>query len=1586
MASQSEDEEGSLILGSLHSRSQRRRQRTNYFEALMTTNNNEEEEEDCSPPSSSLPSVIIPRNTTEQATNPAEPRTNPAEPTTNPPEPTDGLAEPANPPEPTAEHEQPPQRAFRARKPNQLKPFTTETRAYISKLNHNGWQDAVVKNPKLNNRTDPPSPALSINLSQAEEEEEHESEEQESLPELSQIAQFCPRKFHNRPPPRNKPKANNQPQHRPSESANQQAPSDRTTHPSTTHTYRTPQRAPSTTHTPSQQSIPSPSLPSSPSIVFQSNQASPLQSTSRKRTASLQGQANPKKRHSRPLSPKSRAPRQNNHSADRHLKTKNRKSSASADTIQPRNHGKSKANLPKHSARATLLISSRVSQNPSSKASHAVSPPLSTISLKSDHVLWKTYESANGRSRLKLAPPGLRDDDRTEIELPEVPIWQFKDFSPDFGISRIPAHLMITSQVGYLSDGHIPDLISLLDGSSQYAIVDPAEIFEQSFSGFMTLEEWHERLPTMADRIHDELSGWLANDPQRTMDALNQTARWFMFMGRWITSVGFDDRLFDSLLDWIDRLLDRIDDLAVDAVNRSEYSNLLLVTSWGIFELVVRLELRSRRRPLHGARSLRTLLELGHRSLYHLLRRLLEYGPPVTMGKLRAYASDDDREGNLFDVSIEVWAALLNIILAPIGDGLRPEYLLIESFWTMIIDGTRVHAQRIEISQLACGEAVSYLSMMLCAISQILPSGQTIEAGRMEAHWPVLVAALGKIPEGILAERLEVRPGERRDRYIRTLFARILVFHERWDWELCFDDGMVERLYKILNAGRFERLSIELPKMTQRFGAVDSFPHLLEDIDPDELKQILSSEDLSFRLNTKMRADDSCFGIFLKILVLGFRALPRPIEASKQKEIEKIISRCNPLRQLSFKPSRELGPTDPTISEQNRTSLVNHSALFLIYSILFPNTLKRQWSFLCNLYSFASIDHPARSTHLKILCQYAKFLKPSSSPSSSSSMVQGFEYLKVIVKKFSENLTLLKLEYSKLKDRESAIQGRLTTTSGGASAASSSRDIFKKDSAEHVALRLELREITDLISSRIQLVTQIFDSLLHLFSFYSHDLSPWTVDLEESSLMKEKQVIKAFNQLAYALLDRRKVKMAEVMEDERRVLAIEAQLREACRVGAGDGEELAYDELVLQKSELQEQIEAVYGLDREFVERAVSVLPGPLTKSLQSLIIDHHDEAADEHQLGFFSVGLQTTRLLGRIDRLRAALEPGFNWLENFRAVERRLAEPGGSPPQTKSKTVSNSVPKNRDGLRMMTLAMTGLMSYLIGNLTGYYEPAAHLSQPRQASPSSSNPMSDLAQVYRGQVRLEVLKVWIDSLTFVEYSLQLPFCAFIVRLEHHLAALPAPHPGHQDELYGTFVPPVDAWHRWLGLNRVLDPAGRAPIGPDHALDGELDFLLGLGASERAAVASAFESKRVEVFELIFGEMKKHLSQSIEGSSEAAAPGKMGPERHVRLYKEILGRVAESVSTLNRRLVVLIGAPHDPAYPLLKPRLEKLLSSWKTAVKAIFLDGLGLTHNPDPSNAPFRDRPQDQSGVQLNRFFNFESFPKLRILKSFLGIA
>ncbi|KAA1069796.1 hypothetical protein PGT21_033510 [Puccinia graminis f. sp. tritici] len=1295
----------------------------------------------------------------------------------------------------------------------------------------------------------------------------------------------------------------------------------------------------------------------------------------------------------------------------------NRSSSSTSQLLNP-------SRTLERTASHASSVSSRVSQNTSSRTSRVISQSRSNklehaISLKDDHALWRTYESANGRPALNLPPPGWRReslaDDQMEAELVQVPIWDFKDFTPDFGISRLPANLKITSQVGYLSDGHLLELIGLFDESTQDTIVDPVIIFEKTYSGFMTLEEWHDRLSSAADRIHDELSGWLAEDSGRSKDALTETGRWFKFMGRSITSVGFDDRLVESMVGWIEDFLVRVDDLAVDAVNRPEFSNLMLVTSWGIFELVCRLDLRHHRHPINSAPSLQTLLELGHRSLSNLLRRLLEYGPPVTMGKLKAHISNDDREGPLFDVSVEVWASLLNIILTPIGNGSKAEYLLIDNFWTKVIDGTRCHARRIELSQMACGEAVSYLAMMLCVISQILPNGETAEAGRIGAHWPVLVASLGKIPETILAETLEVRMRERRDRYVRSLFARILVFHERWRWELCFDDGMVERLYKILNAGRFERLSIELPEMNQRFGSVDSFPHLLEDLEYEELKQISSSEDLLFRLDTKMRTDDSCFGIFLKILVVGFKALPRPIEASKQKEIEKIISRCNPLRQLSFKPSRELGPTDPKITEQNRTSLVNHSALFLIYSILLPNTLKRQWSFLCNLYSFGSIDIPARSTHFKILCQFAKFLKPSSSFSPSTGIIHGFgrfEYLKIIVKKFSENLTLLKLEYSKLKERESVIQGRLSTPThnsvGAAASSSTSRDIFKKDSVEHTTLRLELKEISDAITSRIRLITQILDSLLNLFSFYSHDLSrndhhpwiypsliwldsSWTVGLEESSLVKEKPVMSAFNNLICALLARRRDKMAEVMEDERRIQAIDERLGEACRAEVANGDELADDELVLQKSELKEQIQAVYRLDREFVERAVSTLPGPLTKSIEFLILDHHEQALDQEQDRFFSVGVQSIGVLGAIDRLKAALDPGFDWLNNFRSIERwlgaGLASRPSDPPHTRGKASLSNTHKNRNELRTLTLATTGLMGYLIGNVAGYYEEAAHLDQSHQVLPSSSTTTmtTALMRVYRGQVRLEVLKVWIDSLTFIEYTIQLAFSSFIVRLENDLHAQSASHPDQQiEELYGAFVPSSEDWNRWLVVHRILEPTGLPYLAPDCSLEKELDFLLNL-----ASGASAFEAKRTEVFELIFGEMKKHLSRSILVTGvEEREKETISTEKYVRLYKEILGSLAESISTLNRRLVVFISidshsSSKDPQQR--KTLLENQVARWKNKVKIIIHSLLSLDQNQNQNqNVMGIENPEQV--VRLDQFFNFSSFPKLRILKSILGIA
>ncbi|POW20940.1 hypothetical protein PSHT_03002 [Puccinia striiformis] len=90
---------------------------------------------------------------------------------------------------------------------------------------------------------------------------------------------------------------------------------------------------------------------------------------------------------------------------------------------------------------------------------------------------------------------------------------------------------------------------------------------------------------------------------------------------------------------------------------------------------------------------------------------------------------------------------------------------------------------------------------------------------------------------------------------------------------------------------------------------------------------------------------------------------------------------------------------------------------------------------------------------------FAKFLKPPSPSPSSSPGFGPFEYLKIIIKKILENLNLLKVECSRLKDCESAIEAHLfglsTTTpaaNNAVSASSSLSEIFKKSLVEKSTL------------------------------------------------------------------------------------------------------------------------------------------------------------------------------------------------------------------------------------------------------------------------------------------------------------------------------------------------------------------------------------------------------------------------------------------------------------------------------------------------------------------------------------------------------
>jgi hypothetical protein len=137
-------------------------------------------------------------------------------------------------------------------------------------------------------------------------------------------------------------------------------------------------------------------------------------------------------------------------------------------------------------------------------------------------------------------------------------------------------------------------------------------------------------------------------------------------------------------------------------------------------------------------------------------------------------------------------------------------------------------------------------------------------------------------------------------------------------------------------------------------------------------------------------------------------------------------------------------------------------------------------------------------------------------------------------------------------------------------------------------------------------------------------------------------------------------------------------------------------------------------------------------------------------------------------------------------------------------------------------------------------------------------------------------------------------------------------------------------------------------------------------------------------------MKKHLSRSILVTGvEEREKEVISTEKYVRLYKEILGSLAESISTLNRRLVVFISidshssSSKDPHHR--KTLLENQVARWKNNVKVIIHSLLSLDQNQNQNQNVLGIENPEQV-VRLDQFFNFSSFPKLRILKSILGIA
>lgn len=566
------------------------------------------------------------------------------------------------------------------------------------------------------------------------------------------------------------------------------------------------------------------------------------------------------------------------------------------------------------------------------------------ISLLDDHALWGTVEASNGVPGLGLAPPALRAQKPTLAhDSGNLRSYAaFKDFSPDFGIARLPAGISFTP-FSYIANGFLQDLVSIKAGVVPKVSDRSCLAFDTHLEASMGTELLVDLLPVLNDQLQDELNAWLALDHGKSDQAIRDAATYLRFVGLFVSEHDGEHCaqtggcFFDIAASTTKDLIERLDDLAIDKVNRPDFSRLMLVIAWGALEIALRLFLR----PClsHGDGPVRPG-KLVERILNNVVRRLLEWGLDHTMKRLKAVADPGCEEPQLDDPSAEIWVCLINLAVSASRREHWPTCLSPLGLWNVIYERIRRHTALVNLPPVAAGEAMSYGCIGICALSQFAADGSVQASPQMPPFWPALLYSLDPVKPEQLGEAVDLTAEWRRDRYLWCLFARCLVFADVWGWTLDFDSGLLAKLYAVLNARRLERLSHEQGS---------DYPPVLQS--PP------SSADLS------LVKTDTAFSIFLKVLYGSVRAIKLAPKQKEQRVLRELM-KMSPVRQFGFTPGS-------AVSARARSGVVNHYALFIAYMQLCPTSANQQMSKLKNVCKFETADNDSRKIFIGMLLQVA---------------------------------------------------------------------------------------------------------------------------------------------------------------------------------------------------------------------------------------------------------------------------------------------------------------------------------------------------------------------------------------------------------------------------------------------------------------------------------------------------------------------------------------------------------------------------------------------------------------------------------------
>ncbi|GAA5930751.1 uncharacterized protein JCM15063_002448 [Sporobolomyces koalae] len=542
------------------------------------------------------------------------------------------------------------------------------------------------------------------------------------------------------------------------------------------------------------------------------------------------------------------------------------------------------------------------------------------------------------RSELdRLAPEQRRASSTIGVAAQEdnPEIWaSFGKFSPDFGIRRLVPGVRLTSKASFVSNGYLrslvqPDLASILSCDAYNLTLEPdAEP--------ATIET---QLPSLVDSIYDSVIA-LSSE----LHASEALGRVLQFLGNYISvriaasSTETKHRFGSALATQLDHLTVRLDNADVDAASGQETDRLRILIDWYAIDLTARLGSIS----AVGGDS-RRLARLVSR----LVRRLLQHGADRTLASLKKYMFNASAtELVIADSTVEAWLGILTLATRQVGCG---DAVFDQSdFWTILLEEITASLQaHANSASPVIGEMQSLVAMLVCAVSQFTPAGVSTATPRLQAHWPVLIRALEPIKASALAapdHRTSSTAIARRDRYIWSLFARCLLFVERWGWKVDVKDDLLTKLFDVVAARRLSNLSTE---------PVEDFPSILVNLD-------------SFDAISLDQSADTAFSIFLKLVISAVQNLPDTTDSDKRKRSTQLTRLCVRLAPMTTAWNR----ASPELSKSD-SILVNHYSLLLTLAILHPAQAAQKVEQASKLLTFAETEGEARKTTIRAIRYYA---------------------------------------------------------------------------------------------------------------------------------------------------------------------------------------------------------------------------------------------------------------------------------------------------------------------------------------------------------------------------------------------------------------------------------------------------------------------------------------------------------------------------------------------------------------------------------------------------------------------------------------